>query len=573
MNLWLPQSEQAKAECSTILSTTANFLSSQDSKPLIGLKQDGMTGGYLLTYGIQSIERSLFMEILTTHYFEMDFIFHKLDHIQKVYKHTFVPNTSNTYFQRQVQLIEQRIVQEREKLQCKLKQLQDLLPILQNKYDSTDENTEMILSYFQSEEVEFLQEKIRLKNTPSEREMIQKRHAPNKRQKVIKEVSRETLKESFGRDIKVCEQRVREINDRLQELDETDVHQQAEDELLYTGHSLFSVLLPDDFEYYCKNNMSPDGTQIYISRGVLLSGTLNKTALGNASGSMIHHLAKDYGNRVALEFVSYYEMMINNWLIHRGFSIGMADCIPKNTDLIDKEISKYMVEASAIMNTEKDKDLLEMKVSGALNKAVTLGQKIAKEALDPKNSLVSMIRSGAKGNDFNVTQVTGLVGQQNVSGQRMQKTFGGRTLPHFQRLGFFKDIPDILPKNMEVNERMLSKIFESRGFVRNSFYTGLQPAEFFMHAASGREGCTDSAIKTADTGYTQRKIIKMMEDYYVTHNHIVHSGSSGHIIEFAYGMDNMDASKLIKTSDGTTQCVDVHHLVTKLNRDLEWSCV
>jgi len=56
MNIWVPQSELTKAECATILSTSANFLSSQDSKPLIGLKQDGMTGGYLFTFCYQPID-------------------------------------------------------------------------------------------------------------------------------------------------------------------------------------------------------------------------------------------------------------------------------------------------------------------------------------------------------------------------------------------------------------------------------------------------------------------------------------------------------------------------------------
>ena len=134
--------------------------------------------------------------------------------------------------------------------------------------------------------------------------------------------------------------------------------EKASDELLYTGHSLFSFLLQDDLEYTCNNEISPDKTKVYITRGVLLTGTLNKVALGNSSGSLIHHIAKDYGNKAAIKFVSYYEMMINNWLIHRGFSIGMSDCIPKNTELIEKEINKYMMEATIIMNNENSNQKL-----------------------------------------------------------------------------------------------------------------------------------------------------------------------------------------------------------------------
>lgn len=501
MNLWLPQSEQSKAECSTILSATSNFLSSQDSKPLIGLKQDGMTGGYLLTYGIQHIEKDLFMEILTTHYFDLSFIFSKLEHIKKVHKHTQVYGSTEkiTYFQRKASEIKIRFKNETEKLEKEIEQLKLQIKRLTLKCCATNSDEPLKLSYPQNENLEFLQEGIRLKNTPTDKKLIK---TPKILQKRVEIISTITLKQSYETDIENCKKQIDELENRIEELEDANINQTAEDELLHTGHSLFSVLLPDDFEYYCKNNMSPDGTQIYISRGVLLSGTLNKTALGNASGSMIHHLAKDYGNRLALEFVSYYEMMINNWLIHRGFSIGMADCIPKNTDLIDKEINKCMLEARAVMSTEKDKDLLEVKVTGVLNKAITIGQKIARDALDQTNSLVSMIRSGAKGNDFNVTQITGLVGQQNVGGQRMQKIFGGRTLPHYQRSGFFKDIPDMLPKNYEVSEKVIQEIFESRGFVKNSFYLGLKPGEFFFHAASGREGCIDTACRSITGEFT-----------------------------------------------------------------------
>ena len=77
---------QSLAEASTILSTSSNFLSSQDSKPLIGLKQDGMTGGYLLTYGVQPIDKALFMEILTTRYYSFEYIDNKINHIKKVHK-------------------------------------------------------------------------------------------------------------------------------------------------------------------------------------------------------------------------------------------------------------------------------------------------------------------------------------------------------------------------------------------------------------------------------------------------------------------------------------------------------
>ena len=52
----------------------------------------------------------------------------------------------------------------------------------------------------------------------------------------------------------------------------------------------------------------------------------------------------------------------------------------------------------------------------------------------------------------------------------------------------------------------------ARGFVENSFYSGLTPTEFFFHTMAGREGLVDTAVKTAETGYMQRRLVKVDSD-------------------------------------------------------------
>lgn len=51
----------------------------------------------------------------------------------------------------------------------------------------------------------------------------------------------------------------------------------------------------------------------------------------------------------------------------------------------------------------------------------------------------------------------------------------------------------------------------SRGYVYNSFIQGMSVYEFFFHMTGGREGVCDTAIKTADSGYVERKLMKNME--------------------------------------------------------------
>lgn len=81
------------------------------------------------------------------------------------------------------------------------------------------------------------------------------------------------------------------------------------------------------------------------------------------------------------------------------------------------------------------------------------------------------------------------VGQQIIAGKRVPDGFQDRSLPHF-------------PKK--------SKEPPSKGFVRNSFFSGLSPTEFLFHAISGREGLVDTAVKTAETGYMQRRLMKVL---------------------------------------------------------------
>lgn len=85
-------------------------------------------------------------------------------------------------------------------------------------------------------------------------------------------------------------------------------------------------------------------------------------------------------------------------------------------------------------------------------------------------------------------------------GKRISNGFLHRTLPHFEKF-------EISP--------------ESKGFVKNSFYSGLLPTEFFFHTMAGREGLIDTAVKTADTGYMQRRLIKVMEDLVVEYDYSV----------------------------------------------------
>ena len=164
----------------------------------------------------------------------------------------------------------------------------------------------------------------------------------------------------------------------------------------------------------------------------------------------------------------------------------------------------------------------EGQVNNILNKATNEAGQIGRSSLDHDNRFVIMVNAGSKGSDINIAQMVACLGQQNVDGKRIPNGYNERALPHFTKY-------NVSP--------------ESRGFVENSFINGLTPQEFFFHAMGGREGLIDTAVKTAQTGYVQRQLVKSMEDLKVGYDYSVR-GSTGSIIQFVYGNDGMDGTNV-----------------------------
>lgn len=136
---------------------------------------------------------------------------------------------------------------------------------------------------------------------------------------------------------------------------------------------------------------------------------------------------------------------------------------------------------------------LESRLTGVLNGLREQAGTACMQTLAPTNSPLIMSQCGSKGSPINIAQMVACVGQQSVGGRRCFDGFKGRTLPHFKR-------GDKSP--------------ESKGFVAASFFDGLGPAEFFFHTMAGREGLVDTAVKTAETGYMSRRLMKALEDLY-----------------------------------------------------------
>jgi DNA-directed RNA polymerase beta' subunit len=242
----------------------------------------------------------------------------------------------------------------------------------------------------------------------------------------------------------------------------------------FHGKGLISLVLPDDLIYERKNNADPNEPTVRIYRGVLYEGALDKNTLGAVSNSLIHVIHKEYGPDRTAEFIDGIQFVTNNWLLISGFSVGLGDCMVQGFDKvqeIEDVITKCYIEAEGIKTTTTHPGIKEVRILGTLSKAKDIGLKIAKDALDKSNNFISTVISGSKGDFFNIAQITGLLGQQNVLGQRVKPTLnnGKRTLPHY---GF---------DGLDLKDE-----YEARGFIDSSFIRGLNPKQFYFHSMSGK---------------------------------------------------------------------------------------
>ena len=273
----------------------------------------------------------------------------------------------------------------------------------------------------------------------------------------------------------------------------------------FDGHRLVSVFLPKHF--------SQKGSDFEIQDGVMLRGRLSRSIIHLVLAAVV----LDFGQEVALELLSRWQLLACSYLSLRGFSIGLDDCTLDDdsseaiASFIDSSLAK--VSQSPVSGEVKAQAL-----SSLLGSLTTMAQRNT----GPDNAILLMSSSGAKGNSVNLTQIRGAVGQQTINGSRV-----AGTLPAFG---------------------LQDTSCERYGFIRSSYTTGLSPTEFFHHAMSGREGIVDTAVKTADTGYLGRRLAKGFESVRCHYGDSSVRNAFGEIIQFSYGNDGCDAMWLERFS-------------------------
>lgn len=279
-------------------------------------------------------------------------------------------------------------------------------------------------------------------------------------------------------------------------------------------------------------DMCPNDGWLVVRNSEVMCGRMDKSTVGDGKKESIFYvILRDFGPDAAVTAMNRLAKLCARVLTNRGFSIGIGDVFPsaalteqkqalveeayKASDTLIELFNKNKLEKAAGCSME---ETLENKISGSLSKVRQAAGDYCIKTLSRNNAPWVMASSGSKGSTINVAQMIAVVGQQIIGGKRVADGFQDRTLPHFHK-----------------NARQAP----AKGFVRNSFYTGLLPTEFLFHAVSGREGLVDTAVKTAETGYMSRRLMKSLEDLSTQYDDTVRT-SGGGVVQFQFGADKLD---------------------------------
>jgi DNA-directed RNA polymerase subunit A' len=308
----------------------------------------------------------------------------------------------------------------------------------------------------------------------------------------------------------------------------------------YTGKQLFSLFLPKDFNYvitskWLKSAKTGQTKDVVIKNGELASGVIDKASIGaEEPDSVLHRIAKDYGTETARKFLNSILIILKTFITHYGFTYGYGDLMLSNearkeiNDLIQTAYDKVyelikQYKEGKLQQTRglSAEETLELFIVNELSRARDRAGKAADRAFPDDNPGVIMASTGARGSTLNIGQMTAALGQQSIRGKRIHKGYHNRALPHY------------LPNDTNP---------DAKGFVKSNYRDGLNPLEFFFHAMGGREGLVDTAVRTQQSGYMQRRLINALEHLKIEYDATVRD-PQGNIIQYLYGEDGIDPAK------------------------------
>tara|TARA_B110000444_G_scaffold255385_1_gene289634 strand:- start:875 stop:4078 length:3204 start_codon:yes stop_codon:yes gene_type:complete len=305
----------------------------------------------------------------------------------------------------------------------------------------------------------------------------------------------------------------------------------------FRGQDIISLIIPDNIHLRFRSRSDDD---VIVKNG-MVEGTLDKRAIGAEDGRLLDAIVQTNGPELGAKFLDDFTRLSIAACTSLGFTTGIDDedlsagalqsIRDANTEagvLVQAALDKFGTSGKGYETRpgRTPRETLEEDIMVILDQGKQEAGDVAKNELAQSgstNAAVNMAISGARGSMDNLNMMAGSIGQAKVRGKRLERGYNERVLPHFRRGG---------------------RAAADRGFIASSFKRGLEPTEFFMLSISGRESLVDTAVRTAKSGYMQRRLINAMDDLKVYDDQMLSvRNTANRIIQFSYGEDGIDPSR------------------------------
>ena len=248
------------------------------------------------------------------------------------------------------------------------------------------------------------------------------------------------------------------------------------------GKLLFNEIMPVEFPYL--NEPTTENLEVAISDRFFVEPGTDIPAHIKKQEINLPFKKKNLGNIIAEVFKRFHITETSKMLdrmkdlgykhsTRAGITVGIADIVVlhEKQEILDeahKQVDNVTKQFRRGLITDEER---YERVIGIWNSAKDRIQIKLMESLDAKNPIFMMSDSGARGNISNFTQLAGMRGLMAApNGQIME-----------------------LP-------------------ITSNFREGLTVLEMFISTHGARKGMTDTALKTADSGYLTRRLVDVAQD-------------------------------------------------------------
>lgn len=316
------------------------------------------------------------------------------------------------------------------------------------------------------------------------------------------------------------------------------------------GKLLLSALFPPDY-YYNQGG-------IYIKNGILLKGDNISARIKG----IIYDIAVRYSNEAGINFINCSVFSSNIYIAHYGLTVSLQDYyldfeagdVRERIDALIDKVNNEIVELEKSKRDTKnnlEKNNIEEKIKSKLNSLSFLLFRIINDDDKNKvNSFFDMVNSKSKGSVINIVQLLASVGQPYFSNER--PTY---VVPYFNNKSKFFGIKTDSDYNIE-----------AKGFVRESYYTGI-PMKIIGHSAlSAREGQIANVDIVPEAGDLNRNLTNSMLNVKSTKTGRVKVGNT--LLQEQFGGDGLDPKRTFNITyrdENVQYFIDINSTIERIN--------